>query len=200
MGAEYVMVEYEQGEGPDFSRDAWLTVKPTLGLDFPNLPYIVDGDFSMTETVPIMKYLADKFKPELLGTTAEQRATVNMLANVIGDVKGAVTGPCYMGGDKAAVIEIVKTKLAPIVAKMGNNKFLTGDAPTWVDFFFFETMLMINSVYGVNLCADFPTIGSHIENMKNLSGLKEYLADPNCIDAGYIFNNKVAQFNATSGF
>lgn len=35
--------KYEQGEGPEFSREAWLSVKPGLGLDFPNLPYFVDG-------------------------------------------------------------------------------------------------------------------------------------------------------------
>ena len=30
-------------------RDEWLAEKFTLGLDFPNLPYLIDGDFKMTE-------------------------------------------------------------------------------------------------------------------------------------------------------
>ena len=29
--------------------DEWLAEKFTLGLDFPNLPYLIDGDFKMTE-------------------------------------------------------------------------------------------------------------------------------------------------------
>jgi len=38
------MVEYECGNGPDFSRAPWLDVKQNLGLDFPNLPYWMDKD------------------------------------------------------------------------------------------------------------------------------------------------------------
>ena len=69
-GVEYNMVEYEQTDGPEFSFEPWLKHKFNLGLDFPNLPYFVDGDFSMTETIPMHKYIADKWKPELLGKDA----------------------------------------------------------------------------------------------------------------------------------
>ena len=55
----YENVYYEQGEGPEFSREEWMSVKFTLGLDFPNLPYLQHGDFQMTETIPIMKYLCE---------------------------------------------------------------------------------------------------------------------------------------------
>ena len=95
QGVEFEMVEYEQGDGPEYSRAAWYDVKPTLGHSFPNLPYFVDGDFNMSETFAIHKYIADKWHPELLGTTALQRAQVNMLSGVLKDVKEAITRPCY---------------------------------------------------------------------------------------------------------
>ena len=76
---DYNMVEYEQGEGPEFSRACWLDVKPTLGFDFPNLPYMIDGDFKLTETAAIHKYLADKYKPALLGENAEQKGQIAMM-------------------------------------------------------------------------------------------------------------------------
>ena len=84
---DYEMIEYEQGDAPDFNSACWFDVKPTLGLAFPNLPYLIDGDHSMTETMAIHKYLADKYKPELLGTTPQERGTVNMLAGVLSDLK-----------------------------------------------------------------------------------------------------------------
>ena len=127
------MVEYEQGDGPEFSRDAWLDVKPTLGLAFPNLPYLIDGDHSMTETAAIHKYLADKFKPELLGTTPQERGHVQMLAGIVFDVKWAVTPPCYGSGNKDEINAKATEKLPAIIAFRGDKKFLF-ENPTWVDF------------------------------------------------------------------
>ena len=69
LGVDYSVDQYEQGEAPDFDRSAWLNVKSTLGLPFPNLPYLIDGDLKLTETNAIMKYIASKYGPELLGTT-----------------------------------------------------------------------------------------------------------------------------------
>ena len=35
--------------------------KHNLGLDFPNLPYMLDGDVKLTQTLAIMRYLGRKF-------------------------------------------------------------------------------------------------------------------------------------------
>lgn len=67
---DYNMVEYELGDAPGFDSSSWFGVKPTLGFDFPNLPYIIDGEYKLTETFAIHKYLADKYKPALLGNGA----------------------------------------------------------------------------------------------------------------------------------
>ncbi len=34
--------------------------KPKLGLDFPNLPYLLDGDFKMTESEAIERYIIER--------------------------------------------------------------------------------------------------------------------------------------------
>jgi glutathione S-transferase len=59
--------QYAVGPGPEFDRSQWTDVKPTLGLDYPNLPYLIDEDFKLTESMAIMKYIAAKWRPELLG-------------------------------------------------------------------------------------------------------------------------------------
>ena len=38
----YQDVMYEQGDGPNFSVEYWTSVKNTLGLDFPSIPYLID--------------------------------------------------------------------------------------------------------------------------------------------------------------
>jgi len=67
------MVEYEVGDGPEFSTQVWTNIKPTLGMAFPNLPYFWDGDLKMSETAAIHKYVADKWNPELLGKDPIQK-------------------------------------------------------------------------------------------------------------------------------
>ena len=59
MGQPYDMKEYEMTNGPEFSKKAWLDEKETLGLPYPNLPYLIDGDVKLTETIAIHRYLAD---------------------------------------------------------------------------------------------------------------------------------------------
>ena len=94
-GVDYDMKEYQQGNGPEFSRQDWLDEKQNLGLDFPNLPYLIDGSFKITETLAIHRYIAEKWNPELLGKTPEIRARVNQFAYVCHDLKMRCTMPCY---------------------------------------------------------------------------------------------------------
>ena len=53
-----------------YDKSSWFDVKETLGLEYPNLPYIIDGETKLTETLAVMKYIAKKWDPSLLGTTA----------------------------------------------------------------------------------------------------------------------------------
>ena len=74
LSVDFEDVFYEQGDAPDFSRESWFSVKEKLGLDFPNLPYYIDGDFKLTESAAIIKYIAAKYDAKLLGRTTEEIA------------------------------------------------------------------------------------------------------------------------------
>ena len=63
----YEEVLFEQGDAPSFSIQSWTSVKDTLGLDFPNVPYLIDGDVKLTDPLAIMIYLCNAYAPELLG-------------------------------------------------------------------------------------------------------------------------------------
>ncbi|KAH9376989.1 hypothetical protein HPB48_018758 [Haemaphysalis longicornis] len=51
---------YKFGPAPDFDRSDWLKEKFTLGLKFPNLPYYIDGDVKITQSLAILRYLGRK--------------------------------------------------------------------------------------------------------------------------------------------
>lgn len=61
--------------------------KYKLDLDFPNLPYLIKGDFKLTESVAIAKYVIQKSKKQdLLGKTPEDQARVEMLVSLMDDI------------------------------------------------------------------------------------------------------------------
>ena len=55
------------------SPESWGADKGTLPMDFPNLPYIIDGKHAQSETIAIMEYLASKYNPSMIGKTAEEK-------------------------------------------------------------------------------------------------------------------------------
>ena len=57
--------------------------------------------------------------------------------------------------------------------------------------------MTVNVLYP-ELFTKFPTLKTYCDNVANLPGLKEYLADPNRKEATYIFNNKIATHNAVA--
>ena len=63
----YQDVMYEQGDAPNFSVECWTSVKNTLGLDFPSIPYLIDQEVKLTDVYAIMIYVATAYAPELLG-------------------------------------------------------------------------------------------------------------------------------------
>ena len=199
-GVEYELQEYVQGPGPDFSRADWMDKKFTLGLPFPNLPYLIHGDFKLTETMAIHKYFAEMYDQALLGKNAVDKARVTMFAGVIGGLKMKVTMPCYVSGDKNEIIEAYKAGMPEILKNKGNHAFLVGDYPTYIDFYFYEMCQACDFAVDGQLFKDYPELVSYSLRVQDLKGLKEYFADPNCHDAALTFNNTVAKINGTRGF
>jgi hypothetical protein len=88
---------YEAGPAPDFDRSMWLNEKQTLGLEFPNLPYLIDEEIRMTETVAVMKYICAKWAPELVNPDPVTYGRVEMMQPFVAKLKEVATIPCYTG-------------------------------------------------------------------------------------------------------
>ncbi len=148
----------------------------------------------MTETNAIMKYIASKFGPQLLGTTPAVTAQVEMISNVVSDLKGAVTMPCYTNGDRSTITSVLMEKVKPIVNFLGEKNFLVGSDVTYVDFTFFELCELMNFISEGALLTSYPTLAAYCDRVKGLPKMAEYYADDTkCMKAP--FNNKVAKLN-----
>ena len=72
----YANVDYED-KRYDFGTPNWGEQdKNSLGFDYPNLPYVIDGDFKLTESGAVTMYIADRWAPALMGSNAQERSRV----------------------------------------------------------------------------------------------------------------------------
>jgi len=111
IGVEYAEEFYEQGDAStNFSVEEWTSKKDTLGLAFPALPYMIDGDVKLTDAQAIMYYLSMKYNPELIGKTIEDKARVDILSTIIKDVKKAITNNCYDRNANREALKVICTK------------------------------------------------------------------------------------------
>ncbi|XP_045149189.1 glutathione S-transferase Mu 5-like [Echinops telfairi] len=90
MLLEFTNTAYEEkrytcGEAPDYDRSQWLDVKFKLDLDFPNLPYLVDGKNKITQSNAILRYIAHKHN--MCGNTEEEKIRVDIMENQIMDFR-----------------------------------------------------------------------------------------------------------------
>lgn len=194
---EINQVDYVQGPGPEFSRDAWMSVKHSLGFDFPNLPYLIDGETKLTETSAIHYYLAQKYDPALIGTSPEQMAKVQMLMNIVGQFRSKLTGPCYSSGDHEALKKAWDFQVPLILKAKGSNKFLAGDNVTIVDFLFFEAVEFLKWASKGEIFNEHPQLKEYSQQVKSLKNLKEYFQSADCWENDKTFNNVVAKINGT---
>jgi glutathione S-transferase len=99
LGLEFKEEIYEQGPAPDFSKASWFDQKFNLGLDFPNLPYLIDGNVKLTESKAILKYIARKWDKKLLGRNEVEFGIAEMLSRVHDQIETTLATHAYQMGD-----------------------------------------------------------------------------------------------------
>ncbi|XP_032707086.1 glutathione S-transferase Mu 2-like, partial [Lontra canadensis] len=89
----YEEKKYTMGDAPDYDRSQWLNEKFKLGLDFPNLPYLIDGTHKITQSNAILRYIARKHN--LCGETEEEKIRMDILENEVMDNRIYFGRICY---------------------------------------------------------------------------------------------------------
>ncbi len=199
LGVNYKEELYELGPGPEFNRDQWLKQKFSLGLDFPNLPYLIDSPLKITESLAIMRYICHKFEPKLLGTTLEEWAYVDMLAGVLYDLIQA-KGDIMYSPDPTKVpqrrFDSLNATVKRFAEMLNTKKFLAGDKLTYVDFIAAEALESINDLIEP-IFKTYPSLERYHKDVLSLPNVHKYKTSEKYLKNPKAYNNKSARLGAT---
>uniref|UniRef100_A0A669D913 glutathione transferase n=1 Tax=Oreochromis niloticus TaxID=8128 RepID=A0A669D913_ORENI len=125
-GEEYEDKYYVCGEAPNYDKTCWIDVKNKLGLDFPNLPYLLDGDRKITQSNAIMRYIARKHN--MCGETEDEKIRVDVLENQAMDLRLAFIKLTYLNIDqKPEYLKNLQCTLKQFSDFLGGRKWFVGD-------------------------------------------------------------------------
>lgn len=166
LGIEYERKIFKQSEGKDpvgNLKGPWLKAKTenAMGLDYPNLPYVVDGDVTLSQSWAILKHIARKGK--INPQTEQDKIRCDVTEGAITDFQFQFVSMCYsptFNDMKGPFLDGIPQKLAGFEKILSKRKWLTGDQLAYVDFRFAELL------DHVELC--FPGC------LDNLTSIKKY--------------------------
>ncbi|SFG31261.1 glutathione S-transferase family protein [Neptunomonas qingdaonensis] len=149
------------------------------------VPALVDGDFSIWESLAINNYIADAYKPELLGTTAQERGLISQwsiwsVADLQVPMIDAfiqlvfVPEPHRNADIIAKAFEKIPVMLSTLEEELEGKEFLVADRFTLAD---------LNVSFVVGICddikfdlAEYKNINEWRSRIANRDGAKRYKA------------------------
>lgn len=177
-GVEFEDKMYAAGPGPEYSRAAWLDEKFNLGLELPNLPYLIDDEIKLTETAAIMKYICAKWMPELCTSDPVTFARAEMIWDKVLTLKMKSTMPCYQGGNNQEIMDVCWPLCQEIVDILETGRtWLCGEQLTWLDFYFYEVVLFLDMLSGEVVMTHYTVLGQYVQRFQELPRFRDVWAD-----------------------
>ncbi|XP_012662202.1 glutathione S-transferase Mu 1-like [Otolemur garnettii] len=177
---EYTDSSYEEkiyvmGDAPDYDRSQWLKEKFKLGLDFPNLPYLIDGPHKITQSNAILRYIACKHN--LCGETEEEKIRVDILENQTMDTRMQLARVCYSPDFeklKPDLLKEIPEKMKLYSEFLGTRPWFVGDKITFVDFLAYDVLDM-HRIFEPKCLDAFPNLKDFMARFEGLKKISAYM-------------------------
>ncbi|CAG2119280.1 unnamed protein product, partial [Medioppia subpectinata] len=121
----------------------WWAERDSLGMDFPNLPYYIDGDVKLSQSVAIMRHLGRKHG--LVATDETGLVRQDMLEQQLVDIRFAfVVHLCFSPDFETLkdkyLADTLPQQLDALSRFLGTRQWFTGNHINYVDFWAYEKM------------------------------------------------------------
>jgi glutathione S-transferase len=178
----------------DKENEEWESVRSTLGMPFPNLPYLIDTSggsrVRLSQSNAILRYLARRF--DFYGDSESDRIEIDVLQDEAYDFRNEIIDTAYtLGENYTAVFEQFSTDTLPryldsfetYLWSRDNKNFFVGSRLSLVDFVLYElfwqmTLMVPNSITE----SKRPTLFSFIKAFEKESRIAIYQQNENHIE------------------
>ncbi|XP_053310301.1 glutathione S-transferase Mu 5-like [Spea bombifrons] len=194
---EYTETPYEDklyvtGDAPDYDRSQWLDGKETLGLDFPNLPYLLDGDVKLTQSNTILRYIASKHG--MCGETEKEKINMSLLENQAMDFRMGLVRIAYdpqFETLKGSYLENLPVALGRFSRFLGGRSWFAADKITFVDFVMYD-VLDQHRMLEPTCLQHFQNLQDFLNRFEALPTIASYMKSPRFMKTP--INNRMASW------
>jgi len=193
-GTEYVDKQYQIGPDLATYKDAFRNEKDKLGLEFPNVPYYIDGDLKITESRAILGHLGRK--NGLAGDCEEDFFRLDVADGVLWDQGFHLMRLCYdpkFEMMKEPFIAQVPGKMEKMSKLVVDKNYILGDKICFLDFVLFETLERYDALVP-DCFTKFSSLVSFHARIAALPAIAKYRASPAFRKISDRFNNRHAPF------
>ncbi|XP_066209009.1 glutathione S-transferase Mu 1-like isoform X2 [Saccopteryx leptura] len=173
--SNYEEKKFSMGDAPDYDRSQWLSEKSKLGLDFPNLPYLIDGAHRLNQSNAILRYIARKHN--LCGETEEEKIRMDILENEVMDVRLKLALMCYNPDFEKLKPDYLKglpDKMKQFSQFLGKRSWFAGDKLTYVDFLAYD-ILDQHRIFEPKSLDAFPNLKDFMVRFEGLQKISAYM-------------------------
>ncbi|XP_069489088.1 glutathione S-transferase Mu 1-like [Ambystoma mexicanum] len=174
-GTQYKNKMYSWGPAPDYDPSEWLKEKETLGLDFPNLPYFIDGSVKLTQSNAILRYIARKHN--LCGESEEEMVRVDLLQSQVMDFRTQLSDITYspdFEALKGPYLKQLPDKLKQFSEFLGQRKWFAGKKITFADFLVYD-VLDQHRMLEPKCLDSFPNLKTFLDRFEALEKINIYM-------------------------
>jgi len=168
---------YVCGEAPNFNKEEWTKDKHSLGFQFPNLPYYIEGSLKLTQSNAIIHYIGSKHK--LCGSTPEEIAIVEMMIGHAYDLREELSSLNYGNAskyeeNKKAFYEGTFSRyVKDFEDNLAKNTWMAGSFLSLADFVIYELMDVGRIAYP-SIFEKSPRIQAYLSRFEKLPKIAEY--------------------------
>jgi len=192
---EYTDTKYEE-KRHERGHSGWSSEKFNLGLDFPNLPYYIDGDIKLSQSTAIIRHIARK--NILMGTTDQEKARVDLAECQLTDFRNAYTSSVIYGPNydtvKPNYLKELPGKLTLFSNFLGTYPYFGGKNLSYVDFMVYD-MLDQHKAFSPGCLDKFPNLEQFTKRIEALPKIPAYMRSSKFIDLPH--NGPTGNFGAS---